>query len=78
MAGWLHGAFVGDGFSFFHCVASPFHSFVTTTHSVPSVDIDASHSVIERIVGLGDGSGYGFRSRCVGWIFGFCVILSKD
>ena len=30
MAGWLHGVLWVNGFSFFHCVASPFHSFVTT------------------------------------------------
>ena len=32
------------GFSFFHCVASPFHSFVTTTKCVLSSYVtDLSH-----------------------------------
>ena len=30
MAGWFMGFLWVNGFSFFHCVASPFHSFVTT------------------------------------------------
>ena len=34
MAGWLHGVLWVNGFSFFHCVASPFHSFVTTAGGV--------------------------------------------
>ena len=38
MAGWLHGVFVGEWLSFFHCVASPFHSFVPTRTHAPRVD----------------------------------------
>ena len=34
MAGWLRGVFVGDWLFVFHCVAPPFHSFVTT-HTDP-------------------------------------------
>ena len=47
MPGWLHGVFVGE-WLFVHCVASPFHSFVTTSSYLLSWTRRASMHMSKR------------------------------